>query len=93
MQTFADFIAIWNDYIDANRPSFVSMVQVFTEKAVTSLKTNIVVAHPVNVLWLGFTKAFQCFLIEYGYTLARLLLVCTTTNEQNEHAEKITNSK
>lgn len=67
------------------------MGQVYTDRMVTSLRANEFVAQLVHVVFLNSIKTFCRFLIDHGYTMAGLLLVCTTNDEQNEHDELIEN--
>lgn len=58
----------------------------YSEKAVTTLKANDTVAYPENLLLLNFSKYFRQYLMDYAYTLDRLLLI-STLELSNDHEE------
>lgn len=56
--------------------SFIGLVQIYTDKTVTTFKSNSLVAYPINVVFLNFKPRFRRFLIDNGYTLIGFLPVC-----------------
>lgn len=85
--------AFWNDCSNWENPSFVGMVQVYTDKTATTFKSNAIVPYPVHVVLLNFIPSFRRFLIDNGYTFAGLLPVCTSTDEHEEREEQMVEHK
>lgn len=77
----------WNEMNGKEKLSFAGMVQVCTYKTATTLKANVFLACPVHVMLLYFTQTFWRFLIDHRHTFVGLLLVCTTTDKQDEREE------
>lgn len=75
MERSADANTVWSDSIDGSDLSSVGMVQVYTDRTVTALTSNAVVAYPVHVVLSNFTKTFLQFLVYHGYTFSGLLPV------------------
>lgn len=65
------------------------MVQVYTDKSVTAIKANAVLAYFVYVVLLKFTNDIFRFLIDYAYIFAGLHPVDTTNDEKDSHEDKI----
>lgn len=53
--------------------TLVGMVQVYSDNTATTLNTNMIVAYPVHVLLLNFTKEVCQLLMNFGHTLVGLL--------------------
>lgn len=64
------------------------MLQYFTDKIGTTLKTNGIDAYSVHVMFPKFTKQFCRYFIDHGHTLVGLLLASTlenTSDRDNPH--------
>lgn len=72
-------IVFLEDNSTVNDPSFVRMVQLYTDKTVTSLKANAVVVYPVQVVSLNFTLEFCQFFIDHRLTFVKLLPISKTS--------------
>lgn len=68
---------------------FLLMAQVYSDKAVTSLKADGTVGCSVHVLVLNFTTEFQRLLMDGRYKFAGLIHVCPTNDEHHEHERTI----
>lgn len=53
-----DETACWVDNVAHDEPTFAGLVQIYTEKIVTTLKANAMVAHSLHVVLLNFEKGF-----------------------------------
>lgn len=82
----------WNEKQGEEKLSFVGMLKVFSDETTTILKVNGIVAYPVHVELLKFTRKLCRFLIDHGDKFVALFLVCVTTDEQDERQKKIENS-
>ena len=67
-----------------NCPSFVGLLQCFSDKTAASLSANSFVAYPFHIVFMNFKPAFRDFLIEKGYTIAAFL---PTTSEDSGKGE------
>lgn len=63
--------------IEIVSPSFLGMVQVYTNKMASSLKRNATIAHPIHLLRLNLRIKCHIFFIAHGHTLMRLIHVPT----------------
>lgn len=79
-----DGTALWVDNDLDNDHSFVGMIQVYTDKTSTTLKSNAIVRYPVHTELLNVTKEFRRYLIDHGHTLAALLPVSASQKEEDE---------
>lgn len=70
----------WVECEPDNKPSFVGIVYVCTDKTATILKANATVAYSVHVILLNYTKEFCQYLIDHEHTFARLLPVFTASD-------------
>lgn len=64
----SDKNVFWSENGDGEANSIVGMLQKYTDKTVTTFKASAIVAHPVHVVFLNFTKHFRWYLIDHGNT-------------------------
>lgn len=74
----------WSKIEDRWGNSFVGMLPIYTDKTVSTLKTNTIVAYPVHVVFLCYTNRYHRYLIDWGHILVGLFLVSTLTDTSVE---------
>lgn len=74
-----DTSIVCNNSLNHESLSFVSMVQVYRNQAVTNLKAGATVAYPVHVLLLVSYLSFRRYIIGHGHNFVGFLLVSTST--------------
>ena len=62
---------MWRD--NGNHRSFNGFIQLFTDKTVTTLKSNGMVAHAVHATLINFSKTYRRKLIHEGKTIIGFL--------------------
>lgn len=77
--------ATWNETVENGNHLFDSLIQVFSEKAATTLKVTATVAYLVHMVLLDFTKEYHRFLIDYGHTLVGWLPVFASIWNEKEN--------
>lgn len=88
VQRSTDRNALCNNSVDENDFPLVGMAQVYTNKTITSVEANIVVAYPVHVELSKYKKALCELFTKRGYKMAGFLSV-RTNDEQYEHEKKL----
>lgn len=76
---------VWNENLYDGAPSFVSVLQVYTDKVATILKANVTVTYSVSVILLNFNLNFRRYLIDHGQTMVTFLTASTTTEDENDY--------
>lgn len=64
-----------SDNNDSRGKSFVVMLQLYTNKTVTYLKANAIVAYPIHAVFQSFKKQFRRYPIDQEHALVGLLLI------------------
>lgn len=64
--------------------SYIRMVQFYSDKSATTLKSNALVAYPLHGFFLNATKEFKRILIDHKDTLTAFLPVSSTLKEADE---------
>lgn len=82
VQRFVNRNGFNNDFTDGDNPLLFDMAQFYTERTVTSLKSNAVLAYHVHAVLLDVKEEFFRFSINHGYTFAAFLSVRTTNDEK-----------
>lgn len=65
----------WNQSRDSMPKSFIGMLQIYTDKTATTLKSQSLVGYPIHVTFLNVSVQLRRFLIDHGYTLVGFLPV------------------
>lgn len=63
-------------------PSFVGMVQFYTDKKTTSLKVNVSVAYPVDIVLLNCAGNYRRYLFDHGQNFLGFLAVSAAEQEK-----------
>jgi len=79
----SDLSARWSS--GPPQQSFIAFLQVFTDKTVTTLKANGMVAHAVHVTLLNLDKHTRRSFIQNGLTIVGFLPCTTTDKKQNRY--------
>ena len=65
----------WNEESPYTAKSCVGFLQIYTDKTVTTLKANALVAYPIHIVFANATVKFRRFLIDNGHTIVGFLPV------------------
>lgn len=79
----SDFSAIRNDNFEYGNPSFINMIQAYSDKTARTLKENATLTYPTYIVSMNFIKEHRKFSVDYGRTLGELLLVVASKSIEN----------
>ena len=80
----------WNQSRSTTPNSFIGMLQIYTDKTATTLKSQSLVGYPIHVTFLNVTIQFRRFLIDHGYTLVGFLPVGFQDAQSDSDADNLT---
>ena len=80
----------WNQSRSTTPNSFIWMLQIYTDKTATTLKSQSLVGYPIHVTFLNVTIQFRRFLIDHGYTLVGFLPVGFQDAQSDSDADNLT---
>lgn len=84
-----DLNAIWNENTKEKHSSFVDIIQIYSDKTATTLKSNPIVVYPAEIVLLNFTSDFQKFLINHGHRNVGQLLVLVSNSFEETRDDNI----
>lgn len=78
----------WSEKNDSGGWSFADTLQLYPNKTLNTLNASRVVADPVRVVFLTFTKYFGRYHIDHGHTFVGLILLSSlesTFDQENNY--------